>query len=82
MVILIKRKLDNKYLLSAENDTWVDDVKLALAMSYKEHEDVKSELLNTYSNDDIQIITDLTRNKEISREEKKDLRNLLKNKIK
>ncbi len=82
MVILIKRKSDNKYLQSIENDIWVDDVKLALTMSYKEHEDIKSELLDTYSNDDITDIIDLTINKEVSRDEKKDLRNLLKNKIK
>ena len=53
MVVIIQRKLDNKYLESLENDTWTENIKLATNMSYKEHESTKLELLKIYKDDDI-----------------------------
>lgn len=80
MVKLIKRISDNKYLLSPENDTWVDSVSEALTMTYQECEDVKSVLLNLYSIENLKEIVDFSRRKPVSDAEIKQLRNLLKNK--
>ena len=80
MVKYIKRKTDNKYLQSIENDVWVDDVKDAFEMTYRECENAKNQLLDTYTKEQIVEIVNMSKNKPISREEKKELLDLLKNK--
>jgi hypothetical protein len=47
MIKLIQRTTDNKYLQSVETDTWVDDVKDAFEMTYRECEEAKTELIKT-----------------------------------
>jgi predicted nucleic acid-binding protein len=78
MVKYIKRKTDNKFLNSTENDIWVDNRNMALKMTYRECEETKQKLLETYSSEDILEIVSMTEHKIISEEEKKELRNLLK----
>jgi hypothetical protein len=80
MVKYIKRKSDNKFLQSLENDIWVDNSKDAYEMTYKECEDTKTTLLNTYTSEEITEVFNMFKSKPISKEEKKELLNLLKNK--
>ncbi len=80
MVKYIKRKSDNKFLQSLENDVWVDNTKDAYEMTYKECEDTKTTLLNTYTSEEITEVFNMFKSKPMSREEKKELLNLLKNK--
>ena len=80
MVKYIKRKNDNKFLQSLENDIWVDNVKDAYEMTYRECEETKTTLLNTYTSEDITEVVNMFKSKPISKEEKKELLNLLKNK--
>lgn len=80
MIKYIKRKSDNKFLQSLENDIWVDNAKDAYEMTYKECVDTKTSLLNTYTSEEITEVVNLVKNKPMSREEKKELLNLLKNK--
>ena len=79
MIKYIKRKSDNKFLQSLENDVWVDNSKDAYEMTYKECVDTKTALLNTYTSEEITEVVNLVKNKPMSREEKKELLNLLKN---
>jgi len=80
MIKYIKRKSDNKFLQSLENDVWVDNSKDAYEMTHKECEDTKTTLLNTYASEEITEVFNLFKSKPKSREEKKELLNLLKNK--
>ena len=80
MVKYIKRKSDNKFLQSLENDVWVDTLKDAYEMTNKECEDTKITLLNTYTSEEITEVFNMFKSKPMSREEKKELLNLLKNK--
>jgi hypothetical protein len=80
MVKYIKRKSDNKFLQSLENDVWVDNSKDAYEMTYKECENTKTTLLNTYTSEEITEVVNMFKSKLMSREEKKELLNLLKNK--
>jgi hypothetical protein len=80
MVKIIKRVSDKKYLQSVENDVWVDDVKDAYEMTYRECESVKNSLLNTYTKEDIKELVNFAKNKAISKEEYDELLALLKNK--
>ena len=80
MVKYIKRKTDNKYLQSIENDIWVDNAKDAFEMTYRECENAKNQLLDTYTKEQIVEIVNMSKNKPISREEKKELLDLLRNK--
>jgi hypothetical protein len=80
MIKYIKRKSDNKFLQSLENDIWVDNAKDAYEMTYRECEDTKTTLLNTYTSEEITEVVNMFKNKPMSREEKKELLNLLKNK--
>ena len=80
MVKYIKRKSDNKFLQSLENDLWVDNSKEAYEMTYRECENTKTTLLNTYTSEEITEVFNMFKNKPMSREEKKELLNLLKNK--
>jgi hypothetical protein len=78
MVKLIKRKTDNKYLQSIESDVWVDNIKEAFEMTYRECEAAKTVLFNTYSSEQLIEIVDFKKFKAISEEEKQELFNLLK----
>jgi len=78
MIKYIKRISDNKFLQSVTTDTWVDNVNDAFQMTYRECEDVKTELLNTYSPEQIKDVVDFKKSKPISEEEKQELLNLLK----
>jgi hypothetical protein len=80
MIKYIKRKSDNKFLQSLENDVWVDNSKDAYEMTYKECEGTKTTLLNTYTSEEITEVVNMFKSKPMSREEKKELLNLLKNK--
>jgi hypothetical protein len=80
MVKYIKRKSDNKFLQSLENDIWVDNSKDAYEMTYKECEDTKTALFNTYTSEEITEVFNMFKSKPKSREEKKESLNLLKNK--
>jgi hypothetical protein len=78
MIKYIKRKSDNKFLQSLENDIWVDNTKDAYEMTYRECENTKTTLLNTYTFEEITEVVNMFKNKFMSREEKKELLNLLK----
>jgi hypothetical protein len=78
MIKYIKRKSDNKFLQSLENDVWVDNSKDAYEMTYRECEETKTTLLNTYTSEEITEVVNMFKNKPMSREEKKELLNLLK----
>ena len=78
MVKYIKRKSDNKYLQSVETDTWVDSVKEAYEMTYRECETAKTQLLNTYTLEQLKEIVNLQKSKPITEEEKQELISMLK----
>jgi hypothetical protein len=78
MVKYIKRTTDNKYLQSLETDTWVDNVKEAYEMTYRECKTAKTELLNTYTSDQLKEIVNLQKQKPITEEERLELLSLLK----
>jgi hypothetical protein len=78
MIQYIKRKSDNKFLQSLENDVWVDNVKDAYEMTLIECKNIKTELLNTYTSEEITEVVNMFKNKPMSREEKKELLSLLK----
>ena len=78
MIKYIKRKSDNKFLQSLENDVWVDNSKDAYEMTYRECEDTKTTLLNTYTSEEITEVVNMFKSKPMSKEEKKELLNLLK----
>ena len=78
MIKYIKRKSDNKFLQSLENDVWVDNSKDAYEMTYRECEETKTTLLNTYTSEEITEVVNMFKGKPMSREEKRELINLLK----
>ena len=78
MVQIIQRKSDNKYLQSAETDTWVDDSSEAFEMSLIEYIRVKNLLSTSYSDNDLKIIINGNKFKNISKEDKKETQNLFK----
>jgi hypothetical protein len=78
MVKIIQRKTDNKYLQSVETDTWVDSINDAYEMTYRECESVKTQLLNTYTSEQLKERVNLQKQKPITEDERKELLNLLK----
>ena len=78
MIKIIKRTTDNKFLQSVETDTWVDNVKDAFEMTYRECNTAKTELLNTYTSEQIVEIVNFSKSKPSTEEERKELRGLLK----
>ncbi len=78
MIKLIQRTTDNKYLKSVETDTWVDNVKDAFEMTYKEYNTSKETLLNTYTKEQLKTIVNMEKSKRITKEERVELINLLK----
>ena len=79
MIKLLKRLTDNKYLKSVEDDLWVDNISEAFEMTYKECEDAKSSLSGSYG-EDLKEIVNIAKSKPMTKEEVRELRNLLKNK--
>jgi hypothetical protein len=80
MVKYIKRTTDNKYLKSVETETWVDDMKDAFEMTYRECETAKEALSGVFLPEQLKEIVNLKKNKLITKEEEKELIALLKNK--
>jgi hypothetical protein len=78
MIKVIKRTTDNKFLKSIQTDTWVDNVKDAFEMTHRECESTKTNLLNTYASEQIIEVVNMFKSKAMSKEEIKELRNLLK----
>jgi zona occludens toxin (predicted ATPase) len=78
MVKILKRTTDNKYLKSIETETWVDDIKDAYEMTYRECEEAKTSLNDIFFQEQLKEIVIMTKSKPITKEEKKELRNLLK----
>jgi hypothetical protein len=78
MIKILKRVSDNKYLKSVESDLWVDNISEAFEMTYRECEEAKNSLSNTYGQGDLREIVNVAKLKPMSREEIKELRNLLK----
>lgn len=78
MVKYIKRTTDNKYLKSTETETWVDDVKEAYAMTYRECEVAKSSLSGVFLPEQLKEVVDIFKNKPITEEEKREILALLK----
>ena len=78
MIKIIKRTTDNKFLQSIETDTWVDNVKDAFEMTYRECETAKTVLFNTYTLEQIKEIVNMSKSKPITEEEKKELLSMLK----
>lgn len=79
MIKILKRVSDNKYLKSLENDLWVDSISEAFEMTHRECENAKISLKDTYGQDDLKEIVNMGKSKPMSRQEIKELRNLLKN---
>jgi hypothetical protein len=80
MIKMIQRTTDNKYLQSIETDSWVDNVTEAFEMTYRECETAKTELLNTYTSDQMKEVVNMRKSKPISGEEKRELLDILKQK--
>jgi len=80
MVKYIKRTTDNKYLKSVETETWVDDIKEAFEMTYRECETAKEALNGVFLPEQLKEIVNLQKSKPISKEEENELIALLKNK--
>lgn len=78
MVKLIQRKSDNQYLVSAQDDTWTENLSEAFEMNIIESEEAKVTLSNKYTEGDLKEILNFQKTKIVSKEEKKLIRNLLK----
>ena len=79
MIKLIQRTTDNKYLKSVETETWVDNVKDAFEMTYRECEDVKLKLEGVFLPEQLKEIVNMRKDKTITEEEQRELINMLKN---
>ena len=79
MIKLIQRTTDNKYLKSVETETWVDNVKEAFEMTHRECEAAKTALDGVFLPEQLKVIVDMRKYKSITKEEKQELINLLKN---
>jgi len=78
MILIIQRKSDNKYLVSAEGDTWTENISEAFEMNIIESEEAKLTLCNKYSEGDLKEILNFQKTKVVSKEEKKEIKNLFK----
>jgi len=78
MIKLIQRTTDNKYLQSVETETWVDDIKDAFEMTYRECETAKTELNGVFFPEQLKEIVNMRKSKPITEEEKQELLDLLK----
>lgn len=77
MIKILQRKSDNKYLQSAKNDIWVDNISDAFEMNIAECDNIKA-LLSNYTDNDLKEILNFNKIKIASREERKELRNIFK----
>lgn len=77
MIKILQRKSDNKYLQSAKNDIWVDNISDAFEMNIVECDNIKA-LLSNYTDNDLKEILNFNKIKIASREERKELRNIFK----
>ena len=77
MIKIIKRTTDNKFLQSVETDSWVDNVKDAFEMTYRECETAKTELFKTYQLAEIKEVVNMLKNKPITEEERKELLSII-----
>jgi hypothetical protein len=80
MIKIIKRTTDNKYLQSIETESWVDNMSDAYEMTYRECEEAKTSLAGIFLPEQLKEIVIMSKNKPISKEEGRELINLLKNK--
>jgi zona occludens toxin (predicted ATPase) len=78
MVKYIKRTTDNKYLKSVETEAWVDNIKDAFEMTYRECEAAKISLQGIFFPEQLKEIVNMRKSKSITEEEKKELLDLLK----
>jgi len=77
MIKLIQRTTDNKYLKSVETETWVEDIKDAFEMTYRECESAKAALSGVFLPEQLKEIVNVRKSKPITEEEKKELLSLL-----
>jgi hypothetical protein len=78
MVKLLKRTTDNKFLKSLAEDLWVEDSKEAFEMNYLECISSKETLSETYTSEQLKEVVIFSKSKPLTREEVKQIRNLLK----
>lgn len=78
MVQIIQRKSDNRYLISAEDDTWTENISEAFEMNILESQEAKVTLFNKYSEGDLKEILNFQKTKISSKEEKKLIKSLFK----
>ena len=78
MIQIVQRKSDNKYLQSIETDTWVDNASDAFEMSLFEYMTVKTFLSSNYSNNDLKVIVNVSKMKDMTKQDKKEIKNLFK----
>lgn len=57
MLKKIQRNVDQKYLLSLEEDIWVDKLNESKSFSIIEFKTVMNTLLNTYQENDLKVYT-------------------------
>ena len=77
MIKLIQRTTDNKYLKSVETETWVEDIKDAFEMTYRECESAKATLSGVFLPEQLKEIVNMKKSKPITEEEKEELLSLL-----
>jgi len=77
MIKLIQRTTDNKYLQSVETEIWVDDIKDAFEMTYRECESAKTALNGVFFPEQLKEIVNMRKSKPITEEEKRELLTLL-----
>lgn len=80
MTIIIQKTTDKKYLQSFENDVWVENINDSYQMNYLEFLTIKENLLKSYNKEDLKEIFDFFKNKEMTKEEKKQIQNLFRSK--
>jgi hypothetical protein len=78
MIKLIQRTTDNKYLQSVETETWVDDIKDAFEMTYRECESAKAALNGVFFPEQLKEIVNMRKYKPMTQEEKQELLTLFK----
>lgn len=78
MIKLIQRTTDNKYLKSVETETWVDNIKDAFEMTYRECEVAKLALEGVFLPEQLKEIVNMRKSKPTTEEEKKELFDMLK----
>lgn len=78
MIQIIQRRSDNKYLQSAESDTWVDNIADAFEMSILEYKTSMNFLSSNYTDNDLKVIVNFSKMKDMTKQDKKEIKNLFK----